>query len=75
MGWEILEDETGLQATAMEPARPLCVLPSTRRALRRGIPETCGFRRTSKANTQVYHPRMVKEGRAEKPNEISADEY
>jgi hypothetical protein len=26
MGREILEDETGLQATAMEPARPLCVL-------------------------------------------------
>jgi hypothetical protein len=25
MGREILEDETGLQATAMEPTRPLCV--------------------------------------------------
>jgi hypothetical protein len=24
---------------------------------------------------RVYHPRMEKEGRAEKPNEISEDEY
>ena len=27
------------------------------------------------AHYGVYHPRMEKEGRAEKPNEISEDEY